>query len=58
MKGFEKFLSQIMAEGTREEMKILDDMVGEDGDKENEPPPRKRKRRTWRMAFQPRKLEL
>ena len=57
MKGFEKFLSQIMAEGTREEMKILDDMVGEDGDKENEPPPRKRKR-TWRMAFQPRKLEL
>ena len=46
VKGFEKFLSQIVAEGTREEMnKKLDDIVGEEGDKENEPPARKRKRK-------------
>jgi hypothetical protein len=44
VKGFEKFLSQIVAVGTHEEMnKKLDDMVGKERDKENELPPRKRK---------------
>ena len=44
VKGFEKFLSQVVAEGTREEMnKQLDDMVEKERDKENELPPRKRK---------------
>ena len=33
-------------------------MVEEDGDKENESPPRMRKGRTRRMALQPRKPEL
>ena len=38
--------------------KKIDDMVEEDGDKENESPPRMRKGRTRRMALQPRKPEL
>ena len=54
VKGFEKFLSQIVAEGTHEEMnKILYDMVGD----KNEPPPIKRKGITW-MAHQIRKPEV
>lgn len=58
VKGFEKFLSQILAEGTHDKMnKKLDDMDGKEGDQEdgkNELPPRKRKR----MALLPKKPEL
>ena len=44
VKGFEKFLSQVVAEGTREEMnEQLDEMDGKEKDKENELPHRKRK---------------
>ena len=43
MKGFEKFLSQVVAEGTREgRNEQLDEMDGKERDK-NELPPRKRK---------------
>ena len=44
MQSVEKFLSQVVAEGTLEEMnEQLDEMDGKEKDKENELPHRKRK---------------